>query len=361
MTEADFLAGIAAHPAELERWLVLADWLEDQGDPRAELARLRYLLHTEPDHPERAQRHARQLALLESGLAPVVPTWTNSLGMELALILPGSFWMGSPDSEEGHNSSEVRHLVTLAESFYLGVFPVTVGEFGRFIDTGYQTEAETSGGAPGYDGRFWKQDPATTWRSPGFEQTDRHPVVCISWNDAQAMIAWLNEQEKQSGLVYSLPTEAQWEYACRAGSETAYWWGADASRLDDHAWFSGNSGNQTYPVDTKTPNSWGLFHMQGNVWEWGIAQKGTSVSGTFRDPLGDPGVSRRLLRGASWSGGPVGCRSAFRGSTSSGFHSTTTGLRLAAFQHGGESIFQHGGESIFQHGGESITARADNR
>jgi uncharacterized protein (TIGR02996 family) len=310
MTERDFLAGIAAHPAELDRWLVLADWLEDQGDPRAELARLRYLLHTEPDHLERAQRHARQLALLESGLAPVVPTWTNSLGMELALILPGSFWMGSPDAEQWRSNDEQRHRVNLTQPFFLGVYPVTVGEFGRFVAaTNYNAGSE--------------------WRHPGFAQTDRHPVVNVSWNDAQALVAWLNQVEGNSGLVYALPTEAQWEYACRAGSETDYWWGNDENKLGEYAWFDGNSGNATHPVDTKQPNSWGLWQMQGNIWEWCADLYGDYPTGEVTDPSGASGGSRRVFRGGAWSNDPARCRSAYRGYSDPGNRFTYIGFRLA--------------------------------
>jgi uncharacterized protein (TIGR02996 family) len=312
-TEEDMLAGIVAHPGELERWLILADWLEDRGDPRAELTRLRFLLHTEPDHPDRTHRLARQQELLEQGLAAVVPTWTNALGIPFALLLPGSFWMGSPESQPERDADEQLHRVMLTHAFYLGVHPVTVGEFARFVAaTGYQTEAEKSGGAHGYVGGRWQQDPSITWRTPGFAQTDRHPIVCVSWNDAQEMVAWLNQVEVSGELVYSLPTEARWEYACRAGTTTAYWWGNEASNMGEYAWFNEYSGDQTHPVESKKPNAWGLHDMHGNVWEWCLDWYGDYPSGDVTDPLGASGVSARIVRGGSSCFPSSECRAAYR-------------------------------------------------
>jgi uncharacterized protein (TIGR02996 family) len=330
-TEDALLAGIVAHPGELERWLILADWLEDHGDPRAELARLRFLLHTEPDHPELLRRLARQLELLETGLAPVVPTRTNGLGIELALILPGTFLMGSPETEPARRDDETLHSVTLTQPFFLGVYPVTVGAFKRFVaTTKYQTEAEKQGGAWVLVSGQWKPDASITWRSPGYEQTDQHPVVCVSWNDAQAMVAWLNEAEADSGVVYSLPTEAQWEYACRAGTRTAFWFGDDPEKLADHAWFRSNSDNRTHPVNTGKPNAWGLWHMHGLVWEWCADWYDAYPFTAVQDPLGSSGGSYRVIRGGSWPSGPAGCCSASRDFGDPASRPTRSGFRLAA-------------------------------
>jgi len=318
-TEADLLAGIVARPDELDRWLVLADWLEDQGDPRAELARLRYLLHVELDHPEADTRRARQLALLEAGLAPVVPTWTNALGMRFALVLPGSFLMGSPASEWGRYDDEVLHAATLTEPFYLGVFPITVGEFDKFVQaTTYTTEAE-------------KENDSITWREPGFAQNSRHPVVCVSWNDAQAMVVWLNQVEGDTDLVYALPTEAQWEYACRAGSTKAYFWGDDPNQLGGQGWFSDNSGDKTHPVKSKKPNPWGLHQMHGNVWEWCADWYGSYPSVAVEDPPGPSSGSSHVCRGGGWDRGARDCRAAFRGFSAPAdeYNLPALGLRLA--------------------------------
>src|SRR5262249_32733125 len=138
--------------------------------------------------------------------------------MPFALILPGTFRMGSPANEKGRSSDEVAHPVTLTRPFLLGVYPVTVGEFRACVGaSGYQTDAEALGGAHGLVNGHYAFDASLNWRKPGFKQTDRHPVVCLSYDDAQALVAWLNQVEASSGRVYSLPTEAQWEYACRAG------------------------------------------------------------------------------------------------------------------------------------------------
>lgn len=331
LTEQDFLAGIASHPLEYDRWLILSDWLEDHADPRAELARLRYHLQTEPDHPQREQRLARQLALLADH-APVVPTWTNALGMDFALILPGTFMMGSPESEEDREDDETLHSVTLTRPYHLGVYPVTVGEFAAFVkaNQGFQTEAERGDGAYGWNGTRWEKDARYNWRNPGFAQTARHPVVCVSWNDAQAMLEWLNEVETISGLVYSLPMEAQWEYACRAGSNQAYFWGDDVDQLDEYAWFDENAYSRTHPVETKKPNPWGLWHLHGLVWEWCQDWWEDYPTGAVRDPLGRfSDGSYRVLRGGGWRGASQYCRSARRGSGAPGERGANCGFRLA--------------------------------
>ncbi len=145
------------------------------------------------------------------------PGITNSLDMRLAYIPAGQFGMGSPRDEPGRESQEQRHSVELTKDFYLGVHEVTVGQFREFVvDTGYKTEAERDGeGSWGITptGKF-ERDAKHNWKAPGFDQTDDHPVVDVSWNDAKAFCDWLSKKEKRT---YRLPTEAEWEYACRAG------------------------------------------------------------------------------------------------------------------------------------------------
>lgn len=324
MTENDLLAGIATHPDELERWLILSDWLEDHGDPRCELARLRYLFQTEPDHPE---HRTRWQALHASGLAPVVPTLTNALGMTFALILPGMFQMGSPASEAGRFNNETLHTVELTEPFYMGVYPVTVGEFEAFVAAkGYQTETERAQGAYGWTGSGWAQDRKYSWRNHGFAQTARHPVVCVSWDDAQAMVTWLNETDKD-GLVYALPTEAEWEYACRAGTQTAFWWGDDISQLGAHAWYYANSGDRNHPVETKDANPWGLYHMLGHVWEWCEDWYDNLPSRSTGDPAGPAAGSGRAVRGGIWYGS-TGCLAGYDVRSDANEVSATIGFRL---------------------------------
>jgi uncharacterized protein (TIGR02996 family) len=331
-TEDDLLAGIVAHPREEDRWLVLADWLEDQQDPRAELARLRYLLQTEPDHPDFADRQARQSALLD-GLAPVVPAFTNSIGMSFALIPPGSFGMGSPPEEKYHESSEIQHRVTLSRLFFLGVGPVTVGAFRTFVArTNYLTDAETNRNGFHLQGTNWTQDVRINWRAPGFAQDDRHPVVAVTWKDAREMVAWLNNVESGSRRIYSLPTEAQWEYACRAGTTTPFFWGEDLGRIATYAWYRGNSGFTTHRIETKKPNAWGLRHMIGNVWEWCADQRSTYPTRPVTDPVGETDDSNyRALRGGGWHVAREHCRSAYRYGRGPSDVFTDFGFRLAVY------------------------------
>src|SRR5262249_33379529 len=146
------------------------------------------------------------------------PITTNSIGMKLALIPPGAFQMGSPEDEPWRDKREgPRRRVRLTASFAMGVCPVTVGQFKVFVkERQYRTEAESSGlGARVFQGDAWVTDANASWQSPGFEQTDDHPVVCVSWHDARAFCDWLSRKERK---VYALPTEAQWEFACRAGT-----------------------------------------------------------------------------------------------------------------------------------------------
>ena len=142
----------------------------------------------------------------------------NSLDMRLVYIPPGKFTMGSPDSEQGRESQETRHEVELTKGFYLGMHEVTVGQFRQFVrDANYQTDGQRDGkggwgvseaGSIEMNGKY-------TWKSPGFAQSDDHPVVLVSWNDAKAFYRWLTEKEQKQ---YRLPTEVQWDYACRAGT-----------------------------------------------------------------------------------------------------------------------------------------------
>jgi formylglycine-generating enzyme required for sulfatase activity len=256
----------------------------------------------------------------------------NSLGMKFAWIppCPDGFLMGSPPDEKGRSDDETQHRVVLTRGYYLGVHPVTRGQFARFVnDTGYRTEAETSGGAYGHSGSGWDPNPAINWRTPGFEQTDEHPVVCVSWNDAALMCDWLTQQDGQ-GRRYRLPSEAEWEYACRAGTTTAYFFGNNESRIGDYAWFFGNFNNQTQSVHSKKPNLWGLYHMSGNVWEWCFDVYGPyDVSDGIPDPINEDNKdnSRRVVRGGSWYDNASYCRAARRAWHLPGYRRNLLGFR----------------------------------
>ena len=227
-------------------------------------------------------------------------TVTNSIGMKLVLIPAGEFMMGSRESADelaqafeqyGKPLAKALsdecpyHRVRITKPFYLGAYEVTVGQFRQFVtDSGYRTDAEKDGKGGrgiGADGKSWSQKPEYTWRNTGFAQTDEYPVVNVSWNDAVAFCAWLSRKE---GKTCQLPTEAQWEYACRAGTTTRYYNGddpetlaqvgnvSDASakaRFSDWATIKADDGYPfTAPAGRFRPNAFGLYDMHGNVWEW---------------------------------------------------------------------------------------------
>jgi formylglycine-generating enzyme required for sulfatase activity/serine/threonine protein kinase len=254
----------------------------------------------------------------------------NSIGMKLVLIPPGEFLMGSTEEEikhwqPRHNDAWApelvpaegpKHRVRITRPFYLAVHEVTVGQFRAFIDdTGYQTAAET--GAQGstwvgtdYEGT-WKRQEGITWQSPGWEQTGDQPVVQLCWRDATAFCRWLSDKE---GAEYSLPTEAQWEYACRSGSTTTWSFGDDEAELKQYAWYGLKGGAGTKPVGTKRPNAFGLFDMHGNVREWCYDRYGREyyAESPQDDPVGLPSGPLYVHRGGSWDLDPVFCRSAAR-------------------------------------------------
>jgi eukaryotic-like serine/threonine-protein kinase len=241
---------------------------------------------------------------------------TNSIGMKLRLIPPGQFLMGSPDDEPGREAQEgPQHQVVITRPFYMGVHDVTVGQFKAFVKAkGYLTEAEKGQGAwqPSPDG-FWKQDPQVNWQNPRFEQGDDHPIVCVSWNDAKAYCDWLSERE---GKKYTLPTEAEWEYACRAGSNTRFSFGDDDQELGEYAWSNANSKGKTHPVGQKRPNAWDLYDMEGNVSRW-TADWHTGdyyQKSPQQDPPGPRAgtIGTRVLRGGNWWWGANESRAAHR-------------------------------------------------
>ena len=138
---------------------------------------------------------------------------------------------------------------------------------------------------------------------------DNGPVVWVSWKNAQAFCKWLSGK---AGVTIRLPTEAGWEYACRAGTKTEFSAGDKDSDLEKAAWYAANSGDKTHPVGLKAANAFGLFDMHGNVWEWCQDWHGEYPSGALTDPSGASSGSDRVLRGGSWGGPPAACRSAYR-------------------------------------------------
>jgi len=253
---------------------------------------------------------------------------TDSIGMKFRFIPPGEFIMGSPENESSRHASEARHEITISKSFYLGAHPVTVAQFGAFVkESGYKNESEIDHGAWTVSPSGWKHDSEANWQKPGFEQTDDCPAVCVSWYDAQAFCSWLSRKE---GKQYTLPTEAQWEYACRAGSQSAFSFGDDRNQLQEYAWAAQNARWRTHPVGQKTPNTWGLFDLHGNVRNW-IAD--WYAEDYFRnspkyDPAGPAGGTNRTVRGGSWYAIAETCRSAYRQGTDPTTSWTTDGFRI---------------------------------
>ncbi len=288
---------------------------------------------------------------------------TNFIGMRLVLIEPDSFQMGStkyqidqlmrliPDSKRKRFKDEQpRHPVEITRPFFLGIHEVTVGQFRRFVEeSGHQTEAEKDGqGSHVWNETkwTWELDPGKNWRNPGFSQTDDYPVVCVSHNDAMAFCQWLSQKE---GRTYRLPTEAEWEFACRAGTMMLYPNGDDPERLvvianvadatlkrkfpnsiciegDDRFLY-------TAPVGSFAPNPWGLYDMIGNVWEW-CADWYDGRCYSSSSPADPPGAPKdyRVFRGGGWYDDAVDCRPARRYGLAPEYRDYILGFRVAADQ-----------------------------
>ena len=226
------------------------------------------------NQPEPDPEVARAQGAFESKEAEVV----NSIGMKLKLIQAGTFKMGS---EKGEDSEKPVHEVAISRDFYLGVCEVTQEQYDKVMGT-----------------------------NPSNFKGTKRPVENVSWEDAQRFCRKLSDQE---GGTYRLPTEAEWEYACRAGSKTAYGFGDAKAELAKYAWSLRNSKGETHDVGQKQPNAWGLFDMHGNVFEWCLDRWPAHYSAaTQTDPAGPQKGDRRVQRGGSWNQTAGACRCAFR-------------------------------------------------
>jgi formylglycine-generating enzyme required for sulfatase activity len=263
--------------------------------------------------------------------------------MKFVHIEPGEFEMGSPPDEAGRYETEARHHVNLTKPFLLGAHPVTRGQFAAFVkDTDHKTLAEKEGWGGAWTGKTWSHEKGVSWRNPGFPQDDDHPVVEVTWFDAVAFTEWFS---KKDGAHYRLPTEAEWEYAARAGTTSAFPWGDNPD--DGKGWANGAdlSAKEKFPVwDTfnwsdgfvyTSPvgrfkvNAWGLYDMVGNVWEWCSDWYG-EYSGDAIDPQGPvrPKDFWRMLRGGSWNRPPRDCRFGRRGGDVPMFRTRDIGFRI---------------------------------
>jgi formylglycine-generating enzyme required for sulfatase activity len=226
----------------------------------------------------------RQTGAPESALepppAPLPKTWTNSIGMEFVQIPAGTFLMGSPDSDaEAYNDEKPAHRVTISQPFYLGKYPVTQAQW----EAGMGNNPSEFRGHP------------------------NRPVESVSWNDVHKFLHQLKEREGSGH--YRLPTEAQWEYACRAGTQTPRY----HSDIDAIAWYEANSNDHPQPVGQKLPYAWGLYDMLGNVWEWCHDGERMYTADAVIDPIGTTGAGAvRGLRGGCWSNPARFVRAAYR-------------------------------------------------
>jgi sulfatase modifying factor 1 len=293
--------------------------------------------------------------------------------MKFVLIPSGEFMMGSDESPESLAKSYPQyegkrflelgdeapvHKVRITKAFYLGQHEVTVGQFRRFLKaSGYQPESEADGTGgygynPGYDpakskrgDAFEGRDTKYSWRNPGFAQGGDHPVVNVTWNDAVALCKWLSETE---GKTYRLPTEAEWEYAARAGTRTRYYSGDDPHSLLKAAnVFDGDAGKNwekwagfalagndgfafTAPVGRFAPNGFGLYDMLGNAWEWtaDFHESDYYANSPVDDPTGPASGTVRVRRGGSWHTWSFYARSSYRNWNSPETRYTLVGMRL---------------------------------
>jgi formylglycine-generating enzyme required for sulfatase activity len=237
---------------------------------------------------------ANVLTQLPANVLTQLPPRKNTIGMQFKLWPGGTFTMG-----EGN---ETPHPVTLTKPFELGVYEVTQEQYEQVM----------------------KVPNRSKFKGP------QNPVEKVSWDDAVEFCRKLSSlpEEKAAGYVYRLPTEAEWEYACRAGTQTAYNFGDSESELGDYAWYDKNAGGTTHPVGSKRPNAWGLYDMHGNVYEWCQDWYGSYPSGSVTDPTGAASGSYRVLRGGSWDYHSGSCRSAYRSRYSPGRRSLSLGFRV---------------------------------
>jgi formylglycine-generating enzyme required for sulfatase activity len=263
----------------------------------------------------------------------------NSIGMKFSFIPPGEFMMGSTEEEveqllkeakerqepqwyiDRIPSESPRHRVRITGPFYLGLHEVTQAEYQQVMGvnpSAFSAEGKEAGKEAG--------------KVAGLD-TSRHPVEMVSWDEANAFRERLSAmpEERTSGRVYVLPTEAQWEYACRAGTTRKWSCGDDEVVLRDHAWYSRNSGRRTHGVGEWKPNAFGLFDMHGNVWEWCADWYGSDsyAASLVDDPQGPASGSDHVFRGGCWDYSAGHCRSAGRYGITPDFRYSDRGFRLA--------------------------------
>jgi uncharacterized protein (TIGR02996 family) len=296
------LHALRGDPGDETAWLALADGLEEAGQPdRASLTRLARRLRHLPDGPDRSETERSVQKLLREGVRPCVPEWTSALGMKFVLIPAGTFRMGSPDDEAERLRDEgPAHEVEITQPFYLSVTHVTQEQYKKVMGTN--------------PSRFWSRGAGRD-KVVG-HKTKSFPVDGVSWDDAATFCQKLPEGG------YRLPTEAEWEYACRAGTRTPYHFGLFADAREAN--FDGNfpTGEarkgaylqRTCTVGSYPPNAFGVHDMHGNLWEWcsDWFDEGYYRSSPRQDPAGPEQGASHVLRGGSWDSYGRRCRGAAR-------------------------------------------------
>jgi len=226
----------------------------------------------------------------------------TELGMQFVYIEPGHFVMGSPESELNRYEDEKQHEVQIKSGFWIGKYEVTFGQYDAFAKVTHHARPLDEGWGRG-----------------------KRPVMNVKWYEAAEFAKWLS---RKSGHHYRLPTEAEWEYAARAGTTTAYSWGDNPLDFPDYAWNTTNANSQTHPVGLKKPNPWGLYDMHGNVWEWTASTYAEEYDGSELKGSDFKSRALRSVRGGAWYFYPKGMRSADRRIYSPWLHWPYIGFRL---------------------------------
>ncbi len=351
----DFIVQLTDRPHAIARLFVNAQPVPDtirilNIKPRfrqgIELKPGRYHLQVSADGFETAETwinlaagEDRTVTIKLSKLSKLDDAITNSLGMRFVRIRPGSFMMGSPASEPGRSNDETQHRVRLTRRYFMQSTEVTVGQFKQFVQsTDYKTEAEKGGGCwTAGDGRRWTQKPGTSWQKPGLMSVeDNLPAICVTWNDAAAFARWLSRRERRT---YRLPTEAEWEYAGRAGISTPFSTGRCLSTDEANYGKIGftyqkcttvfrKKRGRPIAVGSLPPNPWKLYNIHGNVSEWCQDWYGRYPFGNATNPKGPNSGSERVMRGGHWQADAAGCRSARRWRFPPNLASDAVGFRL---------------------------------
>jgi formylglycine-generating enzyme required for sulfatase activity len=291
-------------------------------------------LEAKPHSPEAEQLLSQAEEALHASTTLTLEL-ARGVAIECIYVKPGTFMMGGDDDADVSwlGVEKPKHEVSITKGYYLGTTEVTRGQFAAFVEaSGHVTEAERNGWSTGRrpDGTFGEL-PGASWRNPTvYTQDDDHPVSLVSWDDASAFCAWASVK---TGQHVRLPTEAEWECACRAGTTTHFITGDTDAGLGAYCWFSGNASWQTHPVGTKQPNAWGFYDMHGNVFEWveDWYDEHYYANGPAKDPLArvPRNGSRKICRGGGWHGGSRCCGSPVRRLEGRMYDEPDLGFRVA--------------------------------